>query len=162
MDVIDLPVVPLETKLTEALDIMKKNHRSGIIAIDDSAHWLFKAGWVVIGIARKKELLRDIEKRCRAEVVEPPSSIEVMGNVEAQDLLDSASQHYMLYRPGPLFKMTRIVTRHEYFAQALSLAPTNCYCTNPDRPNDPHGYNRPLPTGNRCTYDGSPIVCATS
>jgi len=160
MNVIDLPIVPIETKLTEALDIMRKNQRSGIIAIDERAHWLFRAGWVVIGIARNKTMLRDIEERCRAEIVEPPSSINVMENVEVQEFLDSASQHYMLFKPGPLFQMTQIVARHADFAKALSLAPTNCYCTNPNRPNDPHGYNPPLPAGNKCKYDGSPIICS--
>ena len=66
----------------------------------------------------------------------------------------------MLFTPGPVFDTTKIVTRHEGLSQALSLAPSNCYCTNPNRVDDPHGYNPPLPPGNKCKLDGSPILCA--
>lgn len=157
MDIIDLPVVSIETKLTDAFDILRDNKVSGIVATEKRANWLIKAGWIVVGIARHRKTLADIGARYRVEILQPRSSVDVMRHAEVHDLLDSTSSHYMIFSPGLVRETTKIVTRHEGFAQALSLAPSNCYCTNPDL--DPHGYFPPLPADHKCIYDGSPIVC---
>jgi hypothetical protein len=160
MDVIDLPVVSIKTQLTDALGVMKTNGRSGLVAVENDVHWLFTAGWVVIGIARGKKNLADVDKRWRAQIVTPPTSVNTASYQHVEDFLDGVSENYMLFTPGPVFETAKIVTRHEGLSQALSLAPSICYCTNPNRPDDPHGYSPPLPPGNRCKFDGSPIVCA--
>jgi hypothetical protein len=157
MDVIDLPVVSINTQLTDALGVMRTNGRSGVVAVENRTHWLFTAGWVVIGIARGKKNLADVDKRWRAQIVEPKESVQTANHQEIEDFLDGVSENYMLFMPGPVLETTQIVTRHEGLSQALSLAPSICYCTNP---NHPHGYDPPLPPGNRCNLDGSLIVCA--
>ena len=160
MDFIDLQVVPIETELPQALDIMRTVGQSGIVAVEKGTHWLFSAGWVVVGIVRGRKTLGDVETRCRVEIVKPPPSVQTTIPQDVEDFLDSVSHNYMLFSPGPVLKTTKVVTRQESLARVLSLAPSNCYCTNPNRPSDPQGYNPPLPAGNTCTFDGSPIVCA--
>jgi hypothetical protein len=163
MDIVDLPFVPIEADLGDALSLMRKSKRSGIISVEEKTPWLFKAGWIVIEITRGKKRLTDIERRWRIEIPEPPRPVEKMGHHEVESFLDNVSRHYMSFSrewssPKPPINV-KIVTRHERLARELSLAPSNCYCTNPNLQDDPHPYTPPLPPGNKCKFDGSLIVC---
>jgi hypothetical protein len=173
MDVVELPVLPIEASLDKAFDAMKEADRSAIVAVDSTRYWLFKAGWVVLGIARGEKVLADLEKRRRVHLASPVEAaqkkIDLMSPtktpIAVEQFLDTVHRSYLLTDPvlrtSPLHgPMIKIITRHEGLAIEVGSGPTACYCTNPAVADDPHGYDQPLPFNNKCTLDGWDIVCS--
>ena len=169
MDVIELPILSVDASLQEALVAMKAAGRSAVVAVERNWYWLFKAGWIVAGIARGEKVLAEVEKRRR---VHEASGVEIAQHaidlidpgqswIAIEGFLDSVGRSYLLGRPmAPPGNTVTIITRHEGLAAEVGSGPTDCYCTNPAREDDPHGFDPPLPSGNKCPYDGSDIFCA--
>ena len=169
MDIVDLPVVPIETSLREALDIMKRANRSAVIGHDDDDAWLFRAAWVVWGIAGRKKRLADLELKQRVHTALPSDesarAVDFDNPHRSRDavekLLDSVVRPYLMRADIPFGGMTRIITRHESLGYDFGSGPADCYCTNPNRSDDPHSYDQSrMPKDGKCTYDGSRIVCS--
>jgi len=170
MDIVELPVLSIEAQLDEALAEMKQKERSAVVAIDGTRCWLFKAGWVVVGLARHEKVLADVENRTRVHLALPTEvdsyGIDLINPTNTWTAVESfldnvARRSYMITTTQPLLigQMAAVVTRHESLAVAVKSGPTDCYCTNPGVGDDPHTYSKPLPAGAKCVYDGSSIIC---
>ncbi len=178
MDVIDLPVLPIDAPLKDALGVMRAAERSGIVAIEISAYfpesgryrcWLYKAGWVVVGISRGEYVLGDLEQRRRVHILS--DGVTSMRGIDltnpqhtwqaVEQMLDKVGKSYALAGPAPPSgNSVRVITRHEELAAEVRSGPADCYCTNPNRLDDPHPYRPPpIPGNGQCLYDGSKIVC---
>ena len=78
MDIIDLPILPIATPLNDAMAAMRLANRSGVVAIEEGGNspgpenyrcWLYKAGWVAVGISRGEHILADLEHRRRVHIL---------------------------------------------------------------------------------------------
>jgi hypothetical protein len=167
MDTIDLPVLSITTALRIALEEMKAAKRSALVAPDGEACWLFRAPWVVWGIAARKETLADLEQRLPvhlasttydlAKAIDFSNPYSTQAAIE--DLLDTVKRPYLMAASVSFGQMATIITRHESFKDDTDLGPADCYCTNPGRQDNPHSYSKP-PDDRKCVYDGSRVECA--
>src|ERR1700682_1351366 len=167
MDVVNLPVLSIDAPLVDTLAVMKGKKCSAVVARDNDGCWLFKAGWVVVGIARGESVLADLERKWK--VHETSASHAAQEGIDltephltqpaVEQFLDRVGSFYMLATPVPkVGQIVKIITRHESLAAEVSSGPSNYYCTNPNLPDDPHPYlPPPLPADLLCTQDGSPI-----
>jgi hypothetical protein len=168
MEVIDLPVLPIDAPLREALAEMKRVKCSAVVTPDGDSYWLFKAPWVVWGIARGEEVLGDLEQRRRVHKASESNlankGIDLSNPFQTVDaiegLLDTVIRVYLVAALAPSGRIATIITRHENLKYEIESGPADCYCTNPNRPDDPHSYSPPLPTDRKCNLDGSQIVCS--
>src|SRR5438105_3138206 len=169
MDMIVLPVLPIETSLRDAFGEMKTARRSAVIAHDGSDAWLFRAAWIVWGIAAGKKRLADLETKESVHMVSPSHKTaqaidfdNPSGTRDAvENLLDSVIRPYLMRTSVSFGGMTTIITRHETLKLDFDSGPADCYCTNPNRRDDPHSYSQgQVPADGKCTRDGSKIVCA--
>jgi hypothetical protein len=167
MNALDLPVLVIETPLKEAFSTMKKSERSAVLATDREGCWLFKAGWIAVGISHGDKILADLKHRHR---VYRPSQNEARGidwerpvktSTAVKTLLYTAGTSHMVLSPLPLAgKTARIIMMREPLADDIGLGPSDCYCTDPPAGHDPHDYNRgDVPPDRKCYRDGSQIVC---
>lgn len=169
MDTIDLPVLPIESSLREAFGEMKRAGRSAVIGEDESGAWLFRAAWIVWGIAADKQRLAELENRQSVHRVSPSHKTAQAidfdnphGTVSAvETLLDSVVRPYLMKASVSFGEMTMIITRHESLKFDFGSGPADCYCTNPNRRDHPHSYSQDdVPDDGKCTRDGSKVVCA--
>lgn len=165
---VDLPTVSIDASLEEALAGMKRAGRSGVVARDGDSYWLYKAGWVVVGIGEGKRTLADIGHCFRVFKTTATDLASKSGLISIHNIQGTIALTYpftdrrlfTLAHPfSPADQIIGIVTRDTLLAAELSSGPTGYYCTNPNRPDDPHPYlPPPLPSDRKCTRDGSPIV----
>lgn len=185
MDLVQVPVLSLEAPLREAFDKMKQSRRSAVIGASAAGACLFRAGPVVQAIAAGKLLLAEVQvfqkvhlasaEEARNEdlglvgVLEPPPPLNYYRPWEAQleRFLDRQGVQYLLAAAGdPTVLALRglaavhVITRHEGLALGIGSGPADCYCTNPQQGDDPHGYSSPLPADGMCVFDRWPIVCS--
>jgi len=167
MKALDLPVLRIETPLKEAFSTMKKSERSAVLATDSQGCWLFKAGWIVVGISHGDTVLADLKQRHR---VHQPSKSEIQEvnwetpaktSSQIKTLLYKVQRSYMVSTPfAAAGESARIIMFREALAYDIGLGPSDCYCSEPPAGHDPHDYTRDqLPPDGKCFYDRSKIVC---
>jgi len=167
MKALDLPVLTIKTPLKEAFLAMKQSERSAVLATDYEGCWLFKAGWIVIGISNGVEILADLTQRHH---VEQPSNRDIQeinwetparSSSHIKTLLYKVQRSYIVSTPLPAAgKSARIIMFREPLSYDIGLGPSDCYCKKPPAGQDPHDYSRDdLPPDGRCYYDHSGITC---
>jgi hypothetical protein len=168
MDTVTLPFLSVKTPLKLALEAMKREKRSAVVARDDDRCWLYKAGWIAVEMAQGERILADVERRRKVDQASPREMASRGINLLAphdtyhavEQYLDQVGKSYMLAAPLITKDETiTIITRHEGLTVEISSGPTGYYCTNPNLADDPHPYlPPPLPHNLLCVIDGSPIV----
>ena len=167
MNALDLPMLTMKTPLEEAFVAMKKARRSAVLANDDNACWLFKAGWIAVGISRGQQYLVDLKNRQR---VHQPSQREAQKidweiptktSTAVKTLLYTTQTSHMVFPPLPNTGGTaRIIMMREALAFDIGSGPSDCYCSEPPEGHDPHEYLRgEVPADGMCLQDHSEIVC---
>jgi hypothetical protein len=168
VDIVEVPLLSINASLRQAIAVMRQTQRSAVVALENGECWLFKAGWVVAGLAREDRILADLARKYPVHLA--PDAEMAQEGIDltnprstwsaAEQFLDRVGKFYALGLPtASPGSMARIITRHEGQAAEAGSGPADCYCTNPNQSDDPHAYDQPIPVDRKCTYDGSDIVC---
>jgi len=167
MNALDLPVLRTKTSLEEAFSAMKSSKRSAVLATDHADCWLFKAGWIVVGISHGDKVLADLKQRHR---VHRPSKSEIheinwetpaKTSSQIKTLFYKVQRSYIVSTPFPAAgESARIIMFREPLAFEIGSGPSDCYCSEPPAGHDPHDYSRgELPPDGKCLFDHSKIFC---
>jgi len=145
-----LSVVDIDATLEEALERMRQDQRSGIVATDGTRYWLLHAADVVIALAvpDSGRTLRDLP-RARIPVPVAPQAYE--SKTMLRHWLDSVASKYVVM--DILHHRVRVVTYHEELQLRLESSPVNCYCAVDKKP-VPSGAN-----GGTCPDGHAGQVC---
>lgn len=162
MDVIELPLVYLDSKLRDAVAAMRRYERRAVVGIEGNSFWLFKVGQIFRGLAAGQKSLAELEKQWSVVPVQPPAPnyprLDVVfphqTGPEFEKFLDSAGASYALTSAGRAVAV--VVTRHETLAAEISGGPKDCYCSNEPA----HEFPPPkVSTGDKCPICGKPVYC---
>ncbi len=162
MDVIDLPLMYLDSRLRDAVAAMRRYERRAVVGTEGNSFWLFKVGQVFRGLAAGRKNLSELERQWPVAPVMPPALNYPWLNVvfphqagsEFEKFLDSAGASYALTSASRAVAV--VVTRHESLAAEVSGGPKDCYCSN----EPPHEFPPPkVSTGQKCPICEKPVYC---
>ena len=161
MGEVELPVVSANTGIEQALDIMRRAKRSGIVAARPNEFVVLTDEDLVDGLRdHGYEIIGQIKPQHRTAVVtsDQPrfrTAIETKGlDRVLNDVLLEDYQHFSLHpEPGSTFRVRTIA---EGLAGALSQTVVVCTCkTNPRHKWRPQQLNDP----SKCNLDGDSVKC---
>jgi hypothetical protein len=170
MEVLDLPVLPIDAGLSDGIGVMQKTARSGVLGLERDKFWLFKANAVRWGRGSRFNRLLDLPRMYHVYEITPHDISSRLldvynpyGTATAyESLLDDVGRNYaILLRHLPSVRVSSIggeyiVTRHEDLKREIGSGPQDCYCLGPRQ----HGYPPPnVSTGDYCKLCGAQVTC---
>ena len=187
MEIIDVPLMPIEAPLRAVLRKMKDRKRKAVIAQDDQGLWLFMAPAVAHGLAVGNQSLSELENEKRKPVHVLSATEAVQAGLNATDpratrigyesFLDGVDRNYALLARDEFAqkknllletalstvelssgRMVEIVTRHEGLAYEIGDGPADFYCSNVNV-DPPHEFP-PLrrDQNGKCPLDGCDVI----
>ena len=170
MEVIELPLVPIDVSSSDARKLMQASSCAAVIVSESTNYWLFKANLISWGASRKLSGLSDLPRMHHVyEVTQQDISSRFLDihdpartGKNFEDLLDQVGRLYAIISfmgsipPGPSTGR-RIVTRHEDLKHEISSGPRDCYCLGMRQ----HDYPPPkVKHGDSCRTCGAQITCS--
>lgn len=162
MEVIELPLLPLDSGLRDAVAAMRRYQRKAVVGTEGEHFWLFKVGQVFRGLAEGRKSLSRLERQWPVVPVRPeaPNYLRLdlvfpyRTGTDFETFLDSARASYALTSAASAVAV--VVTRHEGLAAEVSSGPKDCYCAN----EPPHEFPPPkVSSGQTCPICGKPVYC---
>ncbi len=150
MGEIEIPILPAQTKLIDALEYLRNAGVSAVMIEKGSQKIVLDRAALLVSRTPGNRLLADI----------PPSTATIdlphgdQSDPILESLLDADNAHFgHVASRGPF---AAIITRHEYYEQDMRLQMSYCTCRDPDHhvwaPGD-------LLVSGKCDVDGSVVDC---